>query len=164
MKALKQMCENTMEWDRRKKSLPHSTEIIKRARRWKMRFFSRSVLSLAENMTSLGGPMMIANATSIFIANATFYDGPFTDPKSIQQTLAYVWVVFLSTLLGCIIITTVLGKCIKILPTFAVYFRSRSTSIHMYVLSHIICIRRCVVVLTLRGARRRHSTVQINTN
>ncbi|XP_065200281.1 5-hydroxytryptamine receptor-like isoform X3 [Planococcus citri] len=79
-----------------------------------MRFFSRSVLSLAENMTSLGGPMMIANATGIFIANATLYDGPFTDPKSLQQTLTYVWVVFLSTLLGCIIITTVLGNVIVI--------------------------------------------------
>lgn len=76
-----------------------------------MRPFSRAIFSLAENMTSFGGPMMIANATSIYVAaNATLYDGPFTDEKSLQQTLAYVWIVFLSALLGCIIVTTVLGK------------------------------------------------------
>ncbi len=76
----------------------------------KMRFFSRSVLSLAGNMTSLGGPMMIANATSIYVANATLFANSTADVKSLQQTLAYAWIVFLSALLGCIIITTVLGK------------------------------------------------------
>lgn len=61
-------------------------------------------------MTSLGAPMMIANATSIYVANATLYSGSTSDIKSLQQTLAYVWLVFLSTLLGCIIVTTVLGE------------------------------------------------------
>lgn len=67
------------------------------------------LLSLASNMTSLGAPIMIVNATSMIVANATL----LTD-VNIQQTLAYVWVVFLSILLGCIIVTTVLGKYSRI--------------------------------------------------
>lgn len=76
----------------------------------KMRFFHRSLLTLAGNVTSLGAPMMIANATSIHLANATLFSVTMSNSTAIHQTLAYVWLVFLSALLACIIITTVLGE------------------------------------------------------
>ena len=73
-----------------------------------MRLFSRTLLTLAGNATSFGAPIMIVNATGILVTNATLLTAG--ELPSLQKTLAYLWIVFLCILLGCIIVTTVLGE------------------------------------------------------